>query len=218
MDALTDAVEKAGVDIHYDSRVIRLLVKADGCVAGVVAREDNKEVFEARRGVVLASGGFIMNKEMTAKYIPEIHSWATPYGNPFDMGDGIRLGMAAGGSVINMDQAFLSFPLYPPAKLTNGIMVNLQGDRFVNEDAYLARLGHYSSLQDEQRVYLLVDQDDYDPMYIERLDVVAVGDTIEEIEREAGLFRMGHCKKPLPFTINLLRRPKIQNFINHRNG
>ena len=79
-----------------------------GCVAGVVTREDNKEVFyEARRGVVLASGGFIMNKEMTAKYIPEIHSWATPYGNPFDMGDGIRLGMAAGGSVINMDQAFL---------------------------------------------------------------------------------------------------------------
>ena len=119
-----------------------------------------------------------MNKEMTAKYIPEIHNWATPYGNPFDMGDGIRLGMAAGGSVINMDQAFLSFPLYPPAKLTNGIMVNLQGDRFVNEDAYLARLGYYSSLQDEQRVYLLVDQDDYDhPMYIERLDVVAVGDT-----------------------------------------
>ena len=118
MDALTDAVEKAGVDIHYDSRVIRLLVKADGRVAGVVAREDNKEVFyEARRGVVLASGGFIMNKEMTAKYIPEIHNWATPYGNPFDMGDGIRLGMAAGGSVINMDQAFLSFPLYPPAKL-----------------------------------------------------------------------------------------------------
>ena len=201
MDALTGAVEKAGVDIHYDSRVIRLLVKADGRVAGVVARENNKEVFyEARRGVVLASGGFIMNKEMTAKYIPEIHSWATPYGNPFDMGDGIRLGMAAGGSVINMDQAFLSFPLYPPAKLTNGIMVNLQGDRFVNEDGYLARLGHYSSLQDEQRVYLLVDQDDYDhPMYIERLDVIAVGDTIEEIERESGLFPEGALQETVAF-------------------
>lgn len=201
MDALTAAVEGAGVDIQYDSRVADLLISEDGRVIGAAVRQDNKiRHYKARRGVVLATGGFIMNKEMTQRYIPEVHSWATPYGNPYDMGDGIQLGMAAGGSIINMDEAFLSFPLYPPASLTNGIMLNLQGDRFVNEDAYLARLGHFSSLQEEQKVYLLVDNDDYDhPMYIERLDLVAVGDTIEEVEREAGIFPQGALQQTVAY-------------------
>ncbi|MGC6472314.1 MAG: FAD-dependent oxidoreductase [Parvibaculales bacterium] len=201
MDALTGAVEQAGVDIQYDSRVMNLLVKPDGRVAGVAVRQDNDlRYVEARRGVVLASGGFIMNAEMTARYIPEVHRWATPYGNPYDMGDGIRLGMAAGGSIINMDEAFLSFPLYPPAQLTNGILVNARGERYVNEDAYLARLGHYSSLQQDQKVYLLVDNDDYDhPMYIERLDLIAVGETIEEVEREAGIFPDGALQETVAY-------------------
>ena len=87
-------------------------------------------------------------------------------------------------------------------------MVNLQGDDLLMRMVILRGLGHYSSLQDEQRVYLLVDQDDYDhPMYIERLDVIAVGDTIEEIERESGLFPEVRCRRQLPFTINLLRIP-----------
>ncbi|MEC8316313.1 MAG: FAD-binding protein, partial [Pseudomonadota bacterium] len=52
----------------------------------------------------------------------------------------------------------------------------------------------------EQRVYLLVDQDDYDhPMYIERLDVVAVGETIEEIERDSGLFPDGALQETVAF-------------------
>ncbi len=201
MDALTEAVTAAGVDVHYDSRVMHLLVQDDGRVAGVGVREDNQmRYYGARRGVVLASGGFIMNQEMTRRYLPEVHQWATPYGNPYDMGDGIQLGMAAGGRVINMDEAFLSFPLYPPANLTHGILVNMRGERYVNEDAYLARLGHFSSLQPEQKVYLLVDQDDYDhPMYIERLDMVAVGETIEEVAQEAGFFPAGALEETVAY-------------------
>ncbi len=201
MRALTEAVEQAGIDIHFDCWVQSLVVAEDGRVVGVGVRENNESRFyRARRGVVLTTGGFIMNAEMTRHYLPEVHRWAAPYGNPYDLGDGIRLGMAAGGAVANMDEAFLSFPLYPPAKLTNGIMVNRHGDRFVNEDAYLARLGHYASLQTDQRVYLLVDHDDYDhPMYIERLDLVAVGETIEELETEAGFFPEGSLQDTVAY-------------------
>jgi 3-oxo-5alpha-steroid 4-dehydrogenase len=201
MRALTQAVERAGVDIHFDCWVQSLVIGNEGRVVGVGVRENNEtRYYMARRGVVLTTGGFIMNKEMTRHYLPEVHRWAAPYGNPYDLGDGIRLGMAAGGAVANMDEAFLSFPLYPPAKLTNGIMINRQGDRFVNEDAYLARLGHYASLQTDQRVYLLVDHDDYDhPMYIERLDLVAVGDTVAEIETEAGFFPSGALQETVAY-------------------
>ena len=192
IDALTQACVDAGVDVQYDSRVMHLVVD-EGTVVGVAVKQDNQLKFiRACKGVVLTSGGFIMNDEMRKRYIPWNHKWATPYGNPFDMGDGIRLGQAAGGYTINMDETFLSLPMYPPAKLTYGILVNERGERFVNEDAYLARLAHFASVQSNQKLYLLLGADDFDhPMYIERLDVVATGDSIEELNAEAGIFPEG---------------------------
>ena len=192
IEALAKAVADAGVDVQYDARVIHL-VKEAGTVVGVLTKQENRvRAVRALRGVVLASGGFIMNEAMRARYIPWVDQWATPYGNPFDMGDGIRLGQAAGGYTINMDETFLSLPMYPPAKLTYGILVNERGERFVNEDAYLARLAHFASVQSNQKLYLLLGADDFDhPMYIERLDVVATGDSIEELNAEAGIFPEG---------------------------
>jgi succinate dehydrogenase/fumarate reductase flavoprotein subunit len=95
--------------------------------------------------------------------------------------------MAAGGNIINMDEAFTALMVYPPAKLTYGILVNRQGQRFINEDCYLARLSYFGSLQEGYEVYLLIQNEDYESSsYLERLRIVAVGDTIEEIEQEAG--------------------------------
>ena len=201
IDALTSAVVEAGVDVQYDSRVMHLIADEAGRVVGLVVKQDNQlRYVKANRGVVLTSGGFIMNDEMRKRYLPDNHKWATPYGNPFDMGDGIKLGQAAGGYTINMDEAFVSLPIYPPSKLTFGILVNQRGERFVNEDAYLARLAHYASLQPNQQLYLLVDADNFDhPMYIERLDVVATGDTIEELATEAGIFPAGALEQTVGY-------------------
>lgn len=189
MDTLIERVKEAGCMIETDTRVVALLKDQAGRVRGVVAKQNNQEVyFEARRGVILASGGFVMNEQMTRRYLPEIRSYGVPYGNTYDMGDGIQLGIAAGGHAINMDQAFMAMPVYPPAKLTFGLLVNEQGQRFVNEDAYLARLAHFCAQQSNQKVYLLVQNEDYEPSYyFEKLDVVAVGDSIEELEAEADI-------------------------------
>jgi 3-oxo-5alpha-steroid 4-dehydrogenase len=215
IDALVDAVEAAGVDVQYDSRVMHLIADESGRVVGLAIKQDNRLAYiKANRGVVLTSGGFIMNDEMRKRYLPGNHGWATPYGNPFDMGDGIKLGQAAGGYTINMDEAFLSLPIYPPSKLTFGILVNQRGERFVNEDAYLARLAHYASLQPEQKLYLLLDADNFDhPMYIERLDVVATGDTIGELAAEAGIFPAGALEQTVSYFNEHAQRgldPKFQ--------
>lgn len=189
MEALIGKVMEEGCQIQVDSRVVALLQDDNGAIRGVVAKQAGKEVYiEARSGVVLASGGFVMNNTMTERYLPETRAFGVPYGNTYDQGDGILLGMAAGGNAINMDQAFMAMPVYPPAKLTFGLLVNEQGQRFVNEDAYLARLAHYCSQQSNQKVYLLIQNEDFEQShYFERLDVVAVGDSIEELEAEANM-------------------------------
>lgn len=187
MDAIMQRVADAGVEVQNDTRVIALIQDQTGKICGAVAKQNNREIcIKAKRAVVLTAGGFVMNQEMTSTYMPEAHSYCVPYGNTYDMGDGILLGMAAGGKAINMEQAFKSFPLYPPAKLTFGILVNKHGQRYINEDAYLARLAHYSCEQPEQTFYLLVQDEDFEAShYLERAPIVATGDTIAEVEAEA---------------------------------
>lgn len=187
MEALMSRVAEAGVQVMNDTRATALLQDRAGRIRGAIVRHENRDLaIRADRGVILTAGGFAMNEAMTKHYMPEVHSYAVPYGNTYDMGDGILLGMAAGGRVVNMEQAFLSFPLYPPAKLTYGILLNQLGQRYINEDAYLARLAWYSCQQPEKRFYLLVQNEDFEPShYLERPPVVATGDTIAELAAEA---------------------------------
>ena len=189
MQALMAAVAAEGSRVEPNARVLALLQDDDGRVRGVVAKIDGAErTITASRAVILAAGGFVMNREMIERYAPEVLPYGVPYGNQWDMGDGIQMGMAAGGNTINMNACFISFAFYPPAKLTHGLLVNGNGQRFINEDAYLARLGHHAALQPKQEVYLLVQNEDYEPtMYMESTRMAATGDTIAELEEESGL-------------------------------
>lgn len=188
MAALTARVAEAGVRVQFDTRALQLIQDDAGRVRGVVARRFGKDLYiEARRGVILTAGGFIMNQAMTRQHLPSLDAIALRHGNPGDIGDGILMGVAAGGNAINMGEAFVGVAHYPPAQLTFGIFVNAAGQRFINEDIYLARLGHYIHQQPDERVYLFIDNKHFDrPAYL-RTEIVAVGETVEEVEREAGL-------------------------------
>lgn len=187
MKALLARVEESAADIRCDARAHTLIQDKQGRVRGVVAKIDNRDhSIYARKGVVLTAGGFIMNETMTRKYLPEIDPIATRHGNPGDMGDGILMGQAAGANTINMNEAFVGIAHYPPSILTYGIFVNEQGQRFTNEDIYLSRLGHFAMQQSNGRIFMLIDNKFFDrPEYLEP-EIVAVGETIAELESEAG--------------------------------
>jgi succinate dehydrogenase/fumarate reductase flavoprotein subunit len=189
MTILMKRVEEAGADIRCDARLIGLVQDAHGRVRGGVARIGEEAVFiEATRGVVLSMGGFIMNEAMTKQHIPHEVSFCTRHGNPYDLGDGILMGVAAGGHAIHMGEAFISIAHYPPESLTFGIFVNDKGQRFVNEDAYLARIGHYASVQPGGRVFMFIDDAHFArPRYVLHTEIAATGDTVAEVESEAGL-------------------------------
>lgn len=189
MGVLKKRVHEADAEVIVDARVGQLIMDDDGRVCGVGAKIDNEmRYIRARKGVVLTMGGFIMNERMTRRHIPRQESFATRHGNPGDMGDGIALGVAAGGNAINMGEAFIGVAHYPPADLTYGIFVNQAGQRFVNEDVYLARMGEYVFRQQGRHAYLFIDNAHYSrPAYHDTTEIVAVGETVEEVEQEAGL-------------------------------
>ena len=140
MEFLVDRIEGQGVRIIYNTPVTELLQAADGTVTGVKAvGEDGKTWTVNAKQTMLATGSFAKNKEMLEQYHSE---WAEDYFNCAESltGDGIRMGLEAGGHVIQEDTympGFLStynshYELAFIHYMYCGMIVNINGDEFGN--------------------------------------------------------------------------------------
>ncbi len=124
-----------------------LVIDDDGRVVGVSAECDGASVLiGARRGVVLASGGYEWNPELVRSFLalPSI----APLTPPFNEGDALIMGMEAGAALANMNSAWWFPAMRDPTMTYEGkplyhlgagrnvagtIVVNKHGRRFANE-------------------------------------------------------------------------------------
>jgi succinate dehydrogenase/fumarate reductase flavoprotein subunit len=127
-----------------------------------------------------------MNRALLAQHAPKLLNVNIQIGNPGDDGAGILLGMCAGGHAIGMGEGFVSVPFYPPSKLVHGVLVNAQGQRFINEDAYHGRTGEFILRQTDGTAYLIVDEPHF-ARPLAGMPLKAAGETLEALERELGL-------------------------------
>ncbi|WP_277873358.1 FAD-binding protein [Sphingomonas paeninsulae] len=184
---LETRVRDAGVDVRTDARVLGLIAQGERIV-GLVAKIDGQVLHvHALRGVIICTGGFCMNQDMLRRYAPGTLKLSDPIGEN-DNGSGILMGMGAGGDAIHMDEFFTTCPWIMPESLVKGIFVNSRGQRFINEDCYHGRVSRTMIDQPGDRVWLLVDNEIFArPIDLARIDIAAVGDSWEEVERELGL-------------------------------
>lgn len=188
MNALLGRCEAEGVPALYDSRVIALVQDANGRVVGVRVRQTTGDIhIEARGGVILATGGYALNEDMVRQYAIHWSDTAEPIGIPNNDGFGILLGQSVGSTLEAMDQIMSTAPIYPPAQLIKGIIVNRNGERFFAEDSYHGRAGSFIMEQPGQSAYLIVDSEifAYPEMEGCQHSLIDGWETIEEME--AGL-------------------------------
>jgi 3-oxo-5alpha-steroid 4-dehydrogenase len=187
MQRIMEGLDQAGAEVVTDATAEALVQSADGEVVGVVARVDCEERhIRARKGVVLTTGGFIMNREMLARHAPQLLRCNYPVGTDGDTGSGILMGLAAGAATGNMSEGFCSTPFYPPGDHVKGILVNGQGQRFINEDAYHGRCGDAIINKQGGVAYLIVDDEIYGQT-IAFHKLAAVEETFRDLERELGM-------------------------------
>jgi tricarballylate dehydrogenase len=176
VDALTRRVSAVGVRIEYGSRVVALTSR-HGRTSGVVVRTKTDESVRPADAVVLASGGFEANAAWRTRYLGRGWEFARVRGTRFNTGDGIRMALDAGAASrghwsgchavgwdlnapefgdLDVGDAFQkhSYPL--------GIMVNANGERFVDEGADFrnytyARYGHEILKQPGQLAWQVFD-------------------------------------------------------------
>ena len=188
MEALIPSAQKAGTKYLTSVNCERLIVESDGRVAGVkVSMGGESRYIRAKKGVVLAAGGFIHNREMLSVYAPELAQCSVPWGNMGDQGMGIRMGMSVGGTAAQMHHGFAIMALYLPDHVLKGIVVNERGQRFIGEDAYHAFLGHEIAYHQGGRAWLITDKDSQYGYNDYRVTEVARADSMPVLERMLGL-------------------------------
>ncbi|MEM6683978.1 MAG: FAD-dependent oxidoreductase [Pseudomonadota bacterium] len=158
------------------------IIIENGMAKGAVIDGDE---LRAARGVVLATGGFEWNKELTQTFLRgPMTSPASPPGNT---GDGLTLAMAAGAALGNMTSAWWmttvevpgdvwpelsgtsgkqrALPVLLERTLPHTVMVNRAGQRFCNEaQNYSALAGAFQTFNpntydyDNLPAYLVFDQ------------------------------------------------------------
>ncbi|MFT4115233.1 FAD-dependent oxidoreductase [Bradyrhizobium sp.] len=160
------------------------LIKDNGTVVGIEVRHDGKlRRIRARRGVVLATGGFSANADMVERLLPEFRNAVSVA--PLDnTGDGVRIGTAAGASFAQRGRtgAFWApasvrtredgtqavYPHFFWDRAKPGMLaVRRDGRRFFDEtrsyhDFVMAMADPKSRRNDDAEAYLICDRDTID--------------------------------------------------------
>lgn len=147
IEPLLAAAKKQGVKIVTGMKAESLVVK-NGRVVGVKAHDTlgDAYVFQANRGVILATGGYSQNKAMRQKSAPHLTPDMVSTNQPGATGDGITMATRIGAGTTGMNYVQV-YPLATPGSgtlqgrarkmsgLDDVIDINKNGERFVKEDA-----------------------------------------------------------------------------------
>lgn len=189
--ALSATVESLGVEVLLETPARRLVVDG-GRVAGVMAEgPDGEYAVKARKGVVLAAGGFTDNDEMVAACWPYPNERATSKisgGN--ENGSGIAMGLAIGAATRGLGDFQIGAPTVTMAEpLANGVLIDGKGRRIVAEDEYNSFMGKAITLAPTSACYLLIDasfvQDDAAKKWAG--EYVATAASVEEAAAATGI-------------------------------
>ncbi|WP_233576209.1 FAD-binding protein [Saccharopolyspora rhizosphaerae] len=190
VDLALNLLEQRGVEVRWETGATALVVD-DGTVVGATWKDLDGGSGAVKAGsVVIAAGGFVLNREMLETYAPDllaVEDNGMALGNTHDDGLGIRMGQSVGGVADHLDKVFLTGPFYPPGEALRGIVVNKFGKRFVNEDSYHSRTSAHVFEQPERKAYLILDSATMvEPAY--RFQPLVDGwDTVEEVEHGLGI-------------------------------
>lgn len=191
LDLLAERIAEADVEVRYETGASNLVVSVspEGGVAvvGLAWRRYDQRGAVRARSVVIAAGGYVGNDTMVKEFTPQLGSKLFPLASTYDDGLGIRLGASVGAQLRCMEQAFITAPFYPPAKLVTGIVVNKLGKRFVAEDSYHSRTSGFVMDQPDQAAYLIVDSAHIEHPDFPLCPFVDGWETVAEMEQGLGI-------------------------------
>lgn len=135
--------DELGIPVITNMKAEELIKDKSGRVVGVKATMNGASyTFNAKGGVVLATGGFGANPEMVKKYNPKIDERFKTTDASGTTGEALYMAERAGAQLVNMGY-IQTYPICDPisgvieliadARFDGAIMLNQEGKRFVEE-------------------------------------------------------------------------------------
>ncbi len=140
------ALNEKGVPLWLNTPMEELITEK-GKVVGAVVRHGGQSLrIRARKGVVLAAGGFDKNQKMRDDHAPLYSRAYLSGGTSGNTGDAIQAGLGIGAQTLNLQSAWAAPVFYVPGEdrgrlctieraLPGSMMVNQKGERYLNEAA-----------------------------------------------------------------------------------
>ena len=159
--------EELGIEVITEADVKEILTE-DNKITGVKAETPDGELTVNAKSVVLATGGFGANDEMTYENDHEIDEYVKSTNSPGATGDGIIMAEALNADTVDMDKIQL-YPVCDPetgrllyvgdTRLVGGaLLVNKEGKRFVEELGTRREISMAIKAQTDHVGYLLWDE------------------------------------------------------------
>ena len=213
-DRLFELFEAKGGTVRYETKASRLVTGSSGQVVGLEVRGPDGYGELECGSVVLACGGFEANAEMRARYLGPGWELAKVRGTRFNTGDGIRMALDIGAQSFGHWSGChavawdLNAPptgdrniadLFQKHSYPFGIVVNVNGERFVDEGADFrnytyAKYGREILFQPQRAAFQIFDQttkhllrDEYHIPQVSKVE----SDTIEGLADGLGVDRDG---------------------------
>lgn len=154
-----------GVAFIFDHAVEDLAVRENkACSVSTKSANGEREMWEARKGVILCSGGFGANKELIAQYAPRYKELNSD-NEPGSTGEVLLLAQKIGAGLTGMDR--ISCLPRPPGNLhsqgylhldlSRFLYINSNGKRFVSEDALRPKITRAFFEQGNQNIFEIAD-------------------------------------------------------------
>lgn len=159
--ALRVALNQAGVPLWLQTPMSELVTE-DGRITGIVVQKDGQPYrIRARKGVVLAAGGFDKNQQMRDANAPLYRNAQYSGGVTSNTGDSIRAGTAVGAGTMNLQSAWAAPVFFVPGEdrgrlctieraLPGCFVVNQRGQRYFNEAASYHIVGQQMARRDAE--------------------------------------------------------------------
>jgi len=185
---ITNTYENNGGKILYNCAATELLTNAKGAVTGAVGEKTGGgKVTVKAKAVVLCSGGFAKNPEMLAAYSSFLP--ANQSGAPDSTtGDGITMAQAVGAkNFVNpgMQIVYVNYDCYIGINEESGLIVDVKGNRLVNEWTYQSHVGSALARANSPAGYYISATKD--GVCAEPYPTVQRGVTMEQVPHAASL-------------------------------
>jgi tricarballylate dehydrogenase len=207
-----EIAEEMGIQVAYETKGVRLIMNQRGAVEGLTVQTADG-FHDLRAGaVVLACGGFEANPEMRTRYLGQGWELAKVRGTRHNTGDGIRMALEVGAQpfghwsgahAVAWDLNAPPFgdrtiaDLFQKHSYPFGLIVNIEGHRFVDEGADFrnytyARYGREVLRQPERAAFQLFDQkvlnllrDEYNIPQVTKAESATIGGLADQLGIDA---------------------------------